>query len=61
MVQILRALARRTPQETAFFLRHNLGISESTDTPWFTRQIIREFPIDTQESLRQLLRNREVD
>jgi hypothetical protein len=56
MVDVLRALARRSPQETSFFLRHNLETPENPDTPWLVRQTIPALPVEMQESLRSAVR-----
>jgi DNA alkylation repair enzyme len=60
MVNILHALARRSPQETSFFLRHNLETSENPDSPWLVRQTLPALPVEMQESLRGALRNMSV-
>jgi hypothetical protein len=60
MANILHALARRSPQETAFFLRHNLEISEHPDTAWLARQTLPVLPFELQESLRASLRNHSI-
>ena len=57
MADIMQALARRSPQEAAFFLRHNLVISEHPDTSWLIRQTLPVLPLELQESLRASLRN----
>jgi len=56
ILDILTAMAHRSPQETSYLLRHCLSMTETTDTPWFIRQILTEFPPDIQESLRQSIR-----
>ena len=50
---LLRALARRSPQETAHFLRQNLSYDS---VPWLARQALPEMPPSVQEGLRQVLR-----
>jgi hypothetical protein len=57
MVNIIHALARRSPQETAFFLRYNLETPENPDTPWLVRQTLPALPLELQESLRAALRS----
>ncbi len=49
-------LARRSPIETAYFLRQTLEMPESKDTPWLIRQCLAEFPPQQQENLRQIVR-----
>jgi hypothetical protein len=56
MVNIMRALARRSPQETIFFLRYTLETPENPDTPWLVRQTLPALPLELQESLRVALR-----
>jgi hypothetical protein len=60
VVNIMRALARRSPQEASFFLRHILETSDSTDTPWLVRQTLPALPIEIQENLRIVLRNTSI-
>jgi DNA alkylation repair enzyme len=57
MVSIMHALARRSPQETAFFLRYNLETPENPDTPWLVRQTLPALPFELQESLHAALRS----
>ena len=56
IIDTLRTLAKRSPSETAYFLRQGLEISEGTDTPWLIRQTLVDFPPDIRESLREALR-----
>jgi hypothetical protein len=56
--EIIESLAKRSPIETAHFLRQHLMITENQDAAWLTRQCIELFPADLQESLRSLLRAR---
>ena len=60
LVEVVGALARRSPRETAFFLRAHVGFSMCTTTAWLIRQVLPEFPAEVRaglrESLRQLLR-----
>jgi hypothetical protein len=55
-LDVLIALARCSPRETAFFLRQSLELPNSPDTPWLIRQTARYFPADIQESLRAAVR-----
>jgi hypothetical protein len=57
LLDILDALARRSPKETAFFLRQSLNLPASPDTPWLIRQVLPNFPPDIQKDLRQTLRS----
>ena len=56
LLELLRALTRRSPQETAYFLRQNLSHPDSMDTAWLIRQIVDEFPDDLQDDLRNAVR-----
>jgi hypothetical protein len=56
LLELLRALTRRSPQETAYFLRQNLSHPDSMDTAWLIRQIVDEFPDDLQGNLRNAVR-----
>lgn len=56
LLDLLIALAHRSPQETAYFLRQSLTMSNNPDTPWLIRQSAAEFPPELQESLRAAVR-----
>lgn len=56
LLDVLAALARRSPQETAYFLRQTLLTLQSPDTAWLIRRSLPAFPLNTQESLRRALR-----
>jgi hypothetical protein len=56
VVNLIHALARRSPQETTYFLRHNLDTPDNPDTPWLVRQTLPALPVELQESLRAALR-----
>ena len=60
LLDVLEALAERSPTETAFFLRQTLETPDALDTPWFTRQLLHAFPVETQGSLRDALKTRET-
>ncbi len=55
LLDILAALAHRSPNETVYFLRQAATQTNSPDTPFLIRQVRNEFPPDQQESLRSLL------
>jgi hypothetical protein len=55
LVELLEALARRSPHETAFFLIQNLQAADNPDTSWLSRQILKELPEDARQSLRAAL------
>ena len=56
ILDIIAALARRSPTETGFFLRQTMRLPESQDTAWVIRQSISEFPTDVQRYLREAVR-----
>ncbi|MDI6694384.1 MAG: DNA alkylation repair protein [Anaerolineales bacterium] len=56
LLDVLAALARRSPQETAYFLRQVLAYPDAPDTPWLIRQSLNEFPPEIQAGLRSALR-----
>ena len=58
LLDIIKALARRSPKETAYFLRQNLELPGSTDTAWVIRQSLRQFTGETRESLHAALRGK---
>jgi hypothetical protein len=58
LLDLIQALAQRSPRETAFFLRQNLAVkNDNPGTPWLIRNSLRYFPLEMQSSLRQALRN----
>ncbi len=56
---IIHALARKSPSETAYFLRQSLSISASKDLIRLIRKSLPSFPADTQDRLRQAIKERE--
>lgn len=52
LLDVLAALAQRSPQETAYFLRQTLMFPDSPDTPWLIRQSLSRFPPEFQANLR---------
>lgn len=57
IINVLTSLARLSPAETAYALRQNLFTPENPDTAWLIRQVIDEFPEETQKGLRQAMKN----
>ena len=60
LLDVISALARRSPQETAYFLRQSLMFPDAPDTPWLIRQSLSHFPVELQSSLRQAMRDAEA-
>ncbi len=58
VIDLFSALARRSPQETAYYLRQNLEAPHNPDTGLIIRQSLPNFPVDIAESLRSALRQR---
>ena len=56
VVDTMGGLVRRSPTETAFFLRNAMENARSQDTAWLIRQLLPDFPPDTRESLRITVR-----
>jgi hypothetical protein len=56
LLDALNALARRSPRETAYFLRQMAEIPNSPDAAWLIRQCLDEFPVDIQPGLRSAAR-----
>jgi hypothetical protein len=52
---LLHELARRTPQETAYFLRQNWLIYENPEIAWLIRQCLPLFSDEIRLNLRELL------
>jgi hypothetical protein len=44
LLDVLHALARRTPKETAYFFQKSLEMRSSPDTGWLVRQCLEDFP-----------------
>jgi hypothetical protein len=55
---VIRALAERSPQETAHFLNQVLIVSHQSGVAWITRQVMDLFPEATQDRLKETIRNR---
>jgi hypothetical protein len=55
LVAVLRALVHYFPQEAGYILRQNLS-ADHPDTIWLTRQVLKDFPSEIQDSLREFLR-----
>lgn len=57
LLDVLAALAKRSPQETAYLLRHNLSLPNSPDTAWVIRQSLGAFPPQVEAGLRNAVRS----
>jgi hypothetical protein len=57
LLDVIAALARRSPSETAYFLEKTLLLSEAPDTAWLIRQSLEEFPAVLQKNLRKAERS----
>jgi hypothetical protein len=53
VLDVLEALAKRSPQETAFFMKQSLSLPDSDDAAWLTRQLLPSFSNEIQKGLRQ--------
>jgi hypothetical protein len=56
LLDVLAALARRSPNETAYFLQQAALMPNSPDTAWLIRQSLQEFPEPMREGLLGLSR-----
>lgn len=56
LLDVVGALARRSPRETAYFLRQTMETPKSPDTAWIIRRSLGNFPPEVQESLRLAVR-----
>jgi hypothetical protein len=54
LVRVFKTLARKSPNETTYFLRQNLPFP---DVPWLSRQIIKELPEPLQGNLKKALKS----
>lgn len=57
LVEVVRACARRSPGETAYFLKQTLIMPENPTTAWVARQVLKEFPAEIEQGLREALRS----
>ncbi len=55
LVDVLRNLAHRFPQEASYILQQNLT-EENSNVIWITRQVLKDLPAEFQKSLRETLR-----
>lgn len=58
ILDLLKGLTRRSPVETAYFLRQSYESIQSPETAWYIRNTVDEFPVAMQASLRALVRGR---
>jgi hypothetical protein len=57
LLDVMRSLAKRSPNEAAYFLRQNLTVMvNDDDTAWLIRNSVRYFPEEVQSSLKAALR-----
>ena len=56
LLEVLAALAKRSPQETSFFLQQTLEMPNSPDTAWLIRHVVAKFPEEFQPGLRAAAR-----
>jgi hypothetical protein len=56
ILDVLAALAVRSPVETASYLRQALTLPDSSDTAWLIRQSASTFPPEIEERLRSSVR-----
>jgi len=57
LLDVLAALARRSPQETSYFLCQTLIYPDAADTAWLIRQLLNEFPSEQEQILRRTLKD----
>lgn len=56
LLDVIAILAKRSPQETAYFLRESLILPDNPDTAWIIRQNLDHFPPKLQTTLREHVR-----
>jgi hypothetical protein len=59
LLDVLTALAHRSPNETAYFLRQTLIYPDAPDIAWLIRQLLNEFPPEQQEMLHNVVKEAE--
>lgn len=57
ILNVIKILAQRTPQETVFFLRQCLAEKTNQTTIWLIRNSLKAFSPEIQESLKKAIRN----
>ncbi len=58
ILEVLKILARTSPSETAYLLRQNLTVPDNPDTAWIIRQVMDEFPQETQMGLKAAIKSK---
>lgn len=58
LIELLQILAKRTPSETLFFLKHHLGLTDHPATFRFIRRLIPAFDKEYQNRLKSFLMDR---
>jgi hypothetical protein len=56
IITVVTALAHCSPSETAYLLHQNLSAPDNPDTSWVIRQVLAEFPEETQAGLRAAMK-----
>ena len=56
VLDLIAALARRSPSEMVYFLRQTVVLPNSPDAPYLIRQSLHQFPSEQEEELRILSR-----
>lgn len=57
LIKLVSTAAAVSPQETSYMLRQSLEAPDNTDADWLIRQVMNEFPIDFQDSLKAAMLN----
>ncbi|KAA3642225.1 MAG: hypothetical protein DWQ07_24630 [Chloroflexi bacterium] len=57
VLAVLEPLAQRSPPETAYILRQSLEENQTASNRWLTRHALVYFPQETQQRLRQVLKD----
>jgi hypothetical protein len=58
LMEAISSLARRSPQETVYFLKQSLAKSDQSGMDVFIRRIMDAFPEENRQALRKFLRQR---
>lgn len=56
LLQVVRALAERTPRETGYFLKQSLSAGRESTAGWLIRKSLDLYPTDLQTALRAAMR-----
>jgi hypothetical protein len=57
LIELLRILAVKLPNETAYLLKNSIISSNNPDVAWLARQVLPAFPDQIKDNLRKVMKN----